>query len=100
MTEHRTQPTADAANSVNRIVCLDAVRGLDMFWIMGGVAYGFKEVYLPGVLPRIAVAYFFAALIFCFCRTRAMILVCVALLVGYWALLTFVPIRMMPVPAL
>ena len=31
---------------------------------MGGVANGFKNVYLAGVLHRIAVAYFFAALIF------------------------------------
>ena len=100
MTEQKNEPTANAASSVSRVVCWDALRGFDMCWIMGGVAYGFKEAYLAGVLPRIAVACFFAALIFCFCRTRAMILICAALLVGYWALLTCVPIRMMSVPAL
>ncbi|MGI8966500.1 MAG: heparan-alpha-glucosaminide N-acetyltransferase domain-containing protein, partial [Limisphaerales bacterium] len=59
---------------------------------MGGVANGFKNVYLAGVLQRIAVAYFFAALLFCFCRMRTLIFICFILLIGYWALLTFVPI--------
>jgi predicted acyltransferase len=46
-----------------------------------------------GVLNRIALCYFFAGLIFCFFSLRGMIAVSVAVLVGYWALLTFVPIR-------
>ena len=46
-----------------------------------------------GVLNRIALCYFFAGLIFCFFSLRGMIAIAVALLVGYWGLLTFVPIR-------
>jgi predicted acyltransferase len=44
------------------------------------------------VLHRIAVAYFFAALLFCFFRPRTLAGVCVALLAGYWALMTFVAV--------
>jgi predicted acyltransferase len=80
------------AAAIRRIVIRSVVLFLLGIFYMGGVAYGFEEVYLAGVLHRIAVAYFFAALIYCFCRTRAMILICVALLIGYWALLTFVPV--------
>ncbi len=59
---------------------------------MGGVANGFQGVYFAGVLQRIAGAYFFAALMFCFFKTRTMIWICAALLAGYWALMTFVPV--------
>jgi predicted acyltransferase len=73
-----------------------AVRSILLFLLgvfyMGGVAKGFHNVYLAGVLHRIAVAYFFAALLFCFCQPRTLAVWAVALLVGYWALLTFVPV--------
>jgi predicted acyltransferase len=49
-------------------------------------------VYLAGVLQRIAVAYLFAALLFCFLSPRALGIWAAALLVGYWAVLTFVPV--------
>jgi len=48
---------------------------------------------LMGVLNRIALAYFFAGLLFCFLKPRALVGVCLGLLIGYWALMTFVPIR-------
>ena len=44
-----------------------------------------------GVLQRIAVCYFFTASIFMFFRPRAMAAICVGLLIGYWALVAFVP---------
>ncbi len=60
---------------------------------MGGVSSGFKNVFFAGVLQRIGIAYFFAALIFCFCRNvRALVSVTAACLIGYWALMTFVPV--------
>ena len=46
-----------------------------------------------GVLQRITLSYFFAGLIFCTFRLRGMIALCVSLLLGYWALMAFVPIR-------
>ncbi len=59
----------------------------------GGLSGDWANVRLVGVLGRIGIAYFGAALIFCFFRTRAMVAICVGLLVGYWAIMTFVPIR-------
>ena len=67
---------------------------------MGGVANGFDGMCFAGVLQRIAGAYFFAALIFCFFRPRQMVWICAALLAGYWALLTFVPVPGMAAPTL
>jgi predicted acyltransferase len=48
---------------------------------------------LMGVLNRIAIAYFFAGLLFCFFKPRALVAICVAILAGYWAVMTFTPIR-------
>lgn len=61
--------------------------------VYGGISKGFDQVRWMGVLQRIALCYFFTSLIFFTFRLRAMIVICVALLVGYWALLTFIPIR-------
>jgi predicted acyltransferase len=80
------------AAAVRRIVVRSVVLFLLGVFYMGGVANGFKNVYLAGVLHRIAVAYFFAALLFCFCPPRTLAVWAVVLLVGYWALLTFVPV--------
>jgi predicted acyltransferase len=80
------------------------VRSLVLFLLgifyMGGVADGFRNVYLAGVLHRIAVAYFFTAVLFCFCGTRALIVLCLALLAGYWALMSFVPVPGLGTPTL
>lgn len=58
----------------------------------GGLSQAWPDVMLAGVLQRIALCYLFAALIYCCVRSAAGIAVmCSALLIGYWALLTFVP---------
>lgn len=59
----------------------------------GGVTNVWPDIRLLGVLQRIALAYTGAGLLFCFLKPRALAGACVLLLVGYWALLTFVPIR-------
>jgi len=59
----------------------------------GGFTNPWPDMRLMGVLNRIALAYFFAGLLFCFFKPRALVGICVGLLVGYWALMTFVPIR-------
>ncbi len=78
--------------AVKRIFFRALVLFLLGIFYMGGVANGFKNVYLAGVLHRIAVAYFFAALLFCFFKPRTLIALTVLFLSGYWALLTFVPV--------
>lgn len=47
---------------------------------------------IAGVLQRIAVCYLAASLLFIFCRRATLRAVTVGLLVGYWALMTLVPI--------
>lgn len=59
----------------------------------GGLAEPWPDVRIVGVLQRIAIAYAATGLLFCYLKPRAIAAVAGALLVGYWALLTFVPIR-------
>ena len=61
MVERAGRPAA-----IKRIIVRSVILFLLGIFYMGGVAAGVKNVYLAGVLHRIAVAYFFAALIFCF----------------------------------
>jgi predicted acyltransferase len=58
----------------------------------GGFSLPWPDVQLGGVLHRIALCYFFGALIYCFVRSvRGLAAISAALLLGYWALLSFVP---------
>ena len=57
----------------------------------GGFSNLWPDMRLLGVLNRIALCYFFAAVCFCLLPVRAMAGVCAGLLVGYWALMSFVP---------
>lgn len=58
----------------------------------GGFSTPFSEIRLMGVLQRIALCYLFAGLAFCFLQLRGQIIFFVGLLLGYWALMTFVPV--------
>jgi hypothetical protein len=59
----------------------------------GGLSLPWPDVRLSGVLNRIALAYFFAGVLFCYFKPRALVGICAGLLIGYWGLMTFVPIR-------
>jgi predicted acyltransferase len=59
----------------------------------GGLSAEWPNIRLLGVLQRIGLAYLFAGLIFCFFKPRAIAGLCAGLLLGYWALMTFAPIR-------
>lgn len=50
-----------------------------------------EHIRLIGVLQRIAWCYLFTSLLYCHLRLRGLVVVFVALLLGYWALFTFVP---------
>ena len=73
------------------------IRGTLLFVIgifySGGFTNPWPDLRLLGVLQRIALAYTGAGLLFCFLKPRALAAVGLALLAGYWALLTFIPIR-------
>lgn len=58
----------------------------------GGFATPLAEVRLLGVLQRLALCYGAASLLHLYLRPRGLVVAAVALLAGYWALLTFVPV--------
>jgi predicted acyltransferase len=58
----------------------------------GGISQHWGDVRLLGVLQRIALCYLFASLLFLNCNLRGLVFAFVALLAGYWALMTFVPV--------
>ncbi len=59
----------------------------------GGFTKSWPDIRLLGVLNRIALCYFFASLIYCAVRRspKGVAGAAAALLIGYWALMTFVP---------
>lgn len=72
-------------------------RGVFLFVIglvySGGISDGWDEVRWLGVLNRIAICYTATALLFTFFPVRALVPVALAGLLGYWAILAYVPIR-------
>jgi predicted acyltransferase len=75
---------------------LRIIRRAALLYLLGIFSYGgfegtFEHIRLLGVLQRIALAYLFTGLIYCFFDWRGRLAWCVGLLVGYWALMTFVP---------
>jgi predicted acyltransferase len=58
----------------------------------GGIRHGWSDIRWVGVLQRIAICYLFASLMFLNFNVRGLIAAFVGLLVGYWALMTFVPV--------
>ena len=59
----------------------------------GGFSSPWPDMRLLGVLNRIALCYFFAGLIFIYCKPKVMVGICIGLLAGYWAVMTFAPIH-------
>ncbi|NWG14737.1 MAG: DUF1624 domain-containing protein [Acidobacteria bacterium] len=88
----RSLRAAGRAATVRRILRRSALLFLIGILYYGGLADGLDKIRLMGVLQRIALCYLCAALIFCVAKLRAMMAVCLALLIGYWMLMTFVPV--------
>lgn len=72
-------------------------RGLLLYVIgviySGGFTSPWPDIRLMGVLNRIALSYTFAGLLFICFKPRALLAICAGLLLGYWAMLSFIPIR-------
>jgi predicted acyltransferase len=72
------------------------VRALILFLLgviySGGFEKGLAGVRWLGVLQRIALSYLGAGLLFLWLKPRGLIMACVTLLLGYWALLALVPV--------
>lgn len=80
-----------------RAAIIRIVRRFVMLYLLGILYYGglstpFEKIRLLGVLQRLALCYLFASLLFIYLKPKALVGVCVGLLVGYWALLSFVPV--------
>jgi predicted acyltransferase len=58
----------------------------------GGISQHWSDVRFVGILQRIAVCYLVASILFLNLDWRGLIVALVALLGGYWALMTFVPV--------
>jgi len=76
---------------------LRVLRRALLLYVMGVVAYGgisqhWADVRLLGVLQRIALCYLFTSVMFLNFNLRGLIAAIVGLLVGYWALMTFIPV--------
>ncbi len=57
----------------------------------GGWSEGVDRIRMLGVLQRIAIAYLVAGLFFVHLKPRGLIIACTSILLGYWAMLTFIP---------
>ena len=76
---------------------LRVLRRAFLLWLLGMIYYGgvrahFVDVRYTGVLQRIAYCYLFASLLFLHVRCRGLVIIFAAIVVGYWMLLTFVPV--------
>ncbi len=71
-------------------------RGLLMYLLgllfYGGMAEGYQHIRLLGVLQRLAICYTAGGVLYLYLKPRGLVTACVGLLVGYWALMTFVPV--------
>ncbi len=54
--------------------------------------FDFANMRIPGVLQRIAVVYLFASLLFLFFRERSLRNIIIVILLGYWAIMTLIPV--------
>jgi predicted acyltransferase len=58
----------------------------------GGIAEGVEHIRLMGVLQRLALTYLFTSILYIHLRLRGLIIVCITILLGYWILISFVPV--------
>lgn len=67
------------------------ILGVMLFLAYGGIET-FKDVRIPGVLQRIAIVYFAVSILYLKTTQKKQILIATALLLGYWAIMTLIPV--------
>jgi predicted acyltransferase len=71
-------------------------------FVTGGLSRPWPEIALSGILQRIAACYLFGATLYCFLPgTRRLLAASAGLLLGYWAMMAFIPVpdlRLNPEP--
>ncbi len=80
-----------------RVLALQALRRSVVLFVIGIAINGFPRFDLHtlrvfGVLQRIAICFFLASLIYLWLRPRTIVWITVAILLGYWILLRWVPV--------
>ncbi len=85
------------AQSGRRTAVIRILRRSALLYLLGLFYYGgfstpFERIRLLGVLQRLALCYLFASLMFCYLKPKALAGVCAGILIGYWALMSFVPV--------
>lgn len=89
----KTLQQAGRAAAVKRLVRRSLLLFAAGLIYSNGFSLAWPDIRLMGVLNRIALVYFFVGILFCYLKPRTLVAVGVALLTGYWALMTFVPVR-------
>ena len=56
--------------------------------------FNVDTIRIYGVLQRIALCYFFASCAFLMCKPRSQVFILIGLLIGYWLLMTFIPVEL------
>jgi predicted acyltransferase len=81
------------AGAMRRVLQRGAILFLVGLFYSGGLTNPWPDMRLMGVLNRIALAYTAAGVLFIWFRPRALAGICAGILLGYWAMMTFIPIR-------
>jgi predicted acyltransferase len=89
----KTIQQAGRAEALKRVFRRSILLFAVAIFYSGGFTSPWPDIRLMGVLNRIALAYFCAGLLFCFLKPRMLVAIAVAILVGYWGLLAYTPIR-------
>ncbi len=79
--------------AVKKVLLRSVLLFLIALYYSGGFTFEWPNMRLLGVVNRIALAYAGAGLLYIFLRPRGLVIAAGALLVGYWVLMTFVPVR-------
>jgi predicted acyltransferase len=79
--------------AVNRVVRRSVILFIIALLYSGGFTHPWPDMRLMGVLNRIALCYLFGGLMYIFLPVRALIVAAATLLIGYWAMMKYIPIR-------
>ena len=88
----RAMETEGRQAAVQRIVRRSLLLFMIGIFYNGGFNRPIEEIRWTGVLQRIALCYCFAGILFCYFRPKALAWITGGLIVGYWMLMTFVPV--------
>jgi predicted acyltransferase len=87
----RTIATAGRTGALVRIARRSALLFAIGIFYYGGISRPWPDVALSGVLPRIALCYLCAASLYVLVPPKGIVIAAAACLIGYWALMTYVP---------